>query len=231
VRVGDRVVTKAGSRIAPDEPLHVEARERFVSRAGEKLEAALKEFGVEVEGRDCLDAGASTGGFTDVLLQRGAGRVLAVDVGYGQFAWSLRNDPRVSVLERTNIRRLSGGELPFDPDLLVADLSFISLAVALEGLFATTPSVREAVLLVKPQFEAGPESVGRGGLVRDPGVHAAAILNVARFFGERGFGAVGVTRGAVAGRKSGNVEYPLHLVRGAGLALDESRVGEVVAGG
>jgi 23S rRNA (cytidine1920-2'-O)/16S rRNA (cytidine1409-2'-O)-methyltransferase len=231
VRVGDRVVTKAGSRIAPDEELHVETRERFVSRAGEKLEAALVEFEVEVEGRDCLDAGASTGGFTDVLLQRGAGRVLAVDVGYGQFAWSLRNDPHVTVMERTNVRRLSGGDLPFDPDLLVADLSFISLAVALGGLFASTPSLREAVLLVKPQFEAGPGAVGRGGLVRDPGVHVAVVLDVARSFGELGFGAVGVTRGAVAGRKSGNVEYPVHLVRGAVCSLDGSRVGEVVAGG
>ena len=231
VRVGDRVVTKAGSRIAPDEELHVETRERFVSRAGEKLETALEEFEVEVEGRDCLDAGASTGGFTDVLLQRGAGRVLAVDVGYGQFAWSLRNDPHVTVMERTNVRRLSGGDLPFDPDLLVADLSFISLAVALGGLFASTPSLREAVLLVKPQFEAGPAAVGRGGLVRDPGVHAAVVLDVARSFGELGFGAVGVMRGAVAGRKSGNVEYPVHLVRGAVSSLDGSRVGEVVAGG
>jgi 23S rRNA (cytidine1920-2'-O)/16S rRNA (cytidine1409-2'-O)-methyltransferase len=231
VRVGDRIVTKAGSRIAPDEPLHVEARERFVSRAGEKLDAALEEFGVDVEGRYCFDAGASTGGFTDVLLQRGAGRVMAVDVGYGQFAWSLRNDPRVTVMERTNVRRLGGEELPFAPDLLVADLSFISLAVALEGLFATTPSLREAILLVKPQFEAGPEAVGRGGLVRDPGVQAAVILDVARFFGRLGFGAVGVMQGAVAGRKSGNVEYPLYLVRGARSSLDASRVGEVVAGG
>jgi 23S rRNA (cytidine1920-2'-O)/16S rRNA (cytidine1409-2'-O)-methyltransferase len=231
VRVGDRIVTKAGSRIAPDEALHVEAQERFVSRAGEKLDAALEEFGVVVEGRACLDAGASTGGFTDVLLQRGAGRVIAVDVGYGQFAWSLRNDPRVRVMERTNVRRLSGEDLPFEPDLLVADLSFISLAVALEGLFATTRSLREAVLLVKPQFEAGPEAVGRGGLVSDPGVHAAVILNVARFFGKHSFGAVGVMRGAVAGRKSGNVEYPVHLARGVESLLDESRVGEVVAGG
>jgi 23S rRNA (cytidine1920-2'-O)/16S rRNA (cytidine1409-2'-O)-methyltransferase len=231
VRVGDRIVTKAGSRIAPDEQLHVEARERFVSRAGGKLDAALEEFGVEVKGRYCLDAGASTGGFTDVLLQRGAGKILAVDVGYGQFAWSLRNDAHVTVWERTNVRRLSGEDLPFDPDLLVADLSFISLAVALDGLFSTTPSLREAILLVKPQFEAGPGAVGRGGLVRDAGVRAAVILDVARFFGRLGFGAVGVMRGAVAGRKSGNVEYPLYLVRGADSSLDESRVGEVVAGG
>ena len=231
VRVGDRVVTKAGSRIAADEPLSVETGQRFVSRAGEKLDAALDEFGLDVEGSSCLDAGASTGGFTDVLLRRGASRVLAVDVGYGQFAWLLRNDPRVTVMERTNVRRLAGGDLPFGPDLLVADLSFISLAVALERLFSTTPSLREAVLLVKPQFEAGPGAVGRGGLVRDPQVHASVILSVARSFRAIGFGTVGGARGALAGRKSGNVEYPVHLVRGAESSLDESRVGEVVADG
>ena len=231
VRVGDRIVTKAGSRFAPDEILSVDEKERFVSRAGEKLDGALTEFGIAAEGRSCLDAGASTGGFTDVLLQRGARRVLAVDVGYGQFAYSLRNDPRVSLMERTNVRRLAGEDLPFDPDLLVADLSFISLAVALESLVSTTPSLAEAVLLVKPQFEAGPEAVGRGGLVRDPEVHAAAILGVAEAFGRLGFGATGVARGAVAGRKSGNVEYPLHLVRGAKTSLDEGRIREVIGGG
>jgi hypothetical protein len=115
VRVGDRVVTKAGSRVAPDEPLAVERAERFVSRAGEKLEGALDEFGIRVEGRLCIDAGASTGGFTDVLLKRGAERVLAVDVGYGQLDWSLRNDPRVVVMERTNVRHLDGDDLPFRP--------------------------------------------------------------------------------------------------------------------
>jgi len=126
---------------------------------------------------------------------------------------------------------LRGEDLPFDPDLLVADLSFISLTVALEGLFSTTLSLREAILLVKPQFEAGPESVGRGGLVRDPGVHAAVIVRVAKFFGSLGFGAVGVARGAVAGRKSGNVEYPIRLIRGVKSSLDETQIGAVVAGG
>jgi 23S rRNA (cytidine1920-2'-O)/16S rRNA (cytidine1409-2'-O)-methyltransferase len=184
-----------------------------------------------VEGRACLDAGASTGGFTDVLLQRGAEKVLAVDVGYGQLDWSLRNDPRVVVMERTNVRRLTGEDLPFPPDLLVADLSFISLTVALRSLFSTTPSLREAVLLVKPQFEAGPELVGRGGLVRDPEVHAAVIRRVADFFESLGFGAVGVARAPVPGRRAGNREYPLHLVRGARTALDEARVEEVVEGG
>jgi 23S rRNA (cytidine1920-2'-O)/16S rRNA (cytidine1409-2'-O)-methyltransferase len=215
VRVGDRVVTKAGFRVPPDEQLSVESKDDFVSRAGAKLDGALEELEVSVEGRTCLDAGASTGGFTDVLLRRGAKRVLAVDVGYGQLDWSLRNDERVVVMERTNVRHLTGEVLPFPPDLLVADLSFISLTVALEMLLSTTPSLQEAVVLVKPQFEAGPEQVGRGGLVRDTGVQAAAIRRVASFFEALGFGAVGVARASVAGRRAGNREYLLHLVRGA----------------
>jgi 23S rRNA (cytidine1920-2'-O)/16S rRNA (cytidine1409-2'-O)-methyltransferase len=231
VRVGDNIVTKAGSRISPDEPLAVERRDRFASRAGEKLDGALDELGVDVAGRACLDAGSSTGGFTDVLLRRGAREVLAVDVGYGQLEWSLRKDPRVVVMERTNVRHLSGENLPFEPGFLVADLSFISLSVALERIFRTTPSLEEAVLLVKPQFEAGPELVGRGGLVSDPGVQEAVIGRVARFFGSLGFGAVGLTRAAIAGRRSGNREYPLHLLRGAAMVLDEARIGEVVRGG
>src|SRR5215217_3987179 len=231
VRVGDRVVTKTGSRVAPDERLSLERDDSFVSRAGEKLDGALDEFGVRVAGKASLDAGASTGGFTDALLRRGAQRVLAVDVGYGQLDWTLRNDPRVTVMERTNVRRLTGEDLPFDPDLLVADLSFISLTVALEGIFSTAPALREAILLVKPQFEAGPDAVGRGGLVRDKEVHADVIHSITRYFSTLGFGAVGATRGAIAGRKSGNVEYLVHLLRGAEPALDEARIREVVGGG
>jgi 23S rRNA (cytidine1920-2'-O)/16S rRNA (cytidine1409-2'-O)-methyltransferase len=231
VRVGDRVVTKAGFRVPPGEELAVEGGSRFVSRAGDKLDGALDELGVRVEGRQCLDAGASTGGFTDVLLRRGAGKVLAVDVGYGQLDWSLRNDERVVVMERTNVRHLAGDDLPFQPDLLVADLSFISLTVALEKLFSTTPSLTEAVLLVKPQFEAGPELVGRGGLVRDPEVHAAVIRRVAGFFEALEFGAVGVARAPVPGRRAGNREYPLRLVRGAQVVLDDAEISEVVGGG
>ncbi|MDQ4106901.1 MAG: TlyA family RNA methyltransferase, partial [Actinomycetota bacterium] len=193
VRVGDRVVTKAGSRFAADEPLAVEKPTPYVSRAGEKLAGALDDFGIDVSGRACLDAGASTGGFTDVLLQRGASAVISADVGYGQLDWRLRNDPRVTVLERTNVRHLSGEDLPFEPEFLVADLSFISLPVALEKLLRTTPLISEAVVLVKPQFEAGPEQVGRGGLVRDPEVHADVIGRVAESFAALGFGAVGVT--------------------------------------
>ena len=230
VRVGERVVRKAGFRVSPGEPLTVEKESSFVSRAGEKLDGALEEFGVRVEGSSCVDAGASTGGFTDVLLRRGADRVLAVDVGYGQLAWSLRNDERVVVMERTNVRYLTGDGLPFAPELLVADLSFISLTVALEKLVSTTPSLAEAVVLVKPQFEAGPELVGRGGLVRDPEVHAAVIERVGGFFEELGFGTVGVARASVPGRRAGNREYPLYVVRGAQTIVDDARIGEVLGG-
>lgn len=228
VKVDGAVESKAGTRVSGDAELTVEGGSRFVSRAGEKLAHALDAFGIAVEGRGCFDAGASTGGFTDALLQRGARRVISVDVGYGQLDWRLRNDPRVHVVERTNVRYLSGEDLPFAPDLLVADLSFISLAVALKNLVSTTPEIREAVLLVKPQFEAGPEHVGRRGLVRDPAARAAAVRAVTRDFEALGFGAVGVTASPVAGRKSGNREYPLHLVRGVSAALSDGEILETV---
>jgi 23S rRNA (cytidine1920-2'-O)/16S rRNA (cytidine1409-2'-O)-methyltransferase len=232
VWIGGEAVTKAGFRIAPDARVCVETPgdNSFVSRAGEKLAHALDIFGVEVEGHDCLDAGASTGGFTDVLLRRGAARVIAVDVGYGQLDWSLRNDPRVSVMERTNVRHLWGRDLPFAPRVIVADLSFISLVVALANLLSTTPSIGEAVVLVKPQFEAGPEQVSRGGLVRDPAVHAATVRGVVEGFKPLGFEAVDVARSPVVGRKAGNTEYPLRLLRGAKATLDEGRIFTVVGG-
>lgn len=228
VRIGGEVAGKAGQKIPADVEITVEGGGRFVSRAGEKLDHALEVFDISVEGRDCVDAGASTGGFTDVLLRRGAGRVSSVDVGYGQFDWRLRNDPRVTVMERTNVRYLSGEDLPFEPDLLVADLSFISLDVALKNIFETTPGIREAVLLVKPQFEAGPEHVSRGGLVREASARAAAVRSVADAFARLGFGAVGVTRSPIVGRKSGNREYPVHLLRGSEMVLSEEDVLEVV---
>jgi 23S rRNA (cytidine1920-2'-O)/16S rRNA (cytidine1409-2'-O)-methyltransferase len=232
VRVRGEVVTKAGSRVALDAAVSVELSKEstFVSRAGEKLDHALNAFSVEGKGRDCLDAGASMGGFTDVLLKRGARRVVAVDVGYGQLDWGLRNDPRVTVMERTNVRHLSGQDLPFAPDLLVADLSFISLIVALSNLLSTTPSIREAILLVKPQFEAGPEQVGRGGLVRDIAVRAAVVRGVAEAFELLDFGAVDVARSPVAGRRAGNVEYTLRLLKGVEATLDEERILAVVGG-
>ncbi len=231
VRVGDKVITKAGSRVSPDQTLSVAQSSRFVSRAGEKLDAALDRFGMDVSGLSCLDAGASTGGFTDVLLERGAKRVLSVDVGYGQLDWSLRQNPRVTVLERTNVRRLAGEDLPFPPDLLVADLSFISLAVALRTLLSTTPSLEEAVVLVKPQFEAGTDLVGRGGLVSDPAVKADVILAAITSFDALGFGAVDIAPAAVTGRRAGNREYPVRLLRGKPASVDRGRVEGVVAGG
>jgi 23S rRNA (cytidine1920-2'-O)/16S rRNA (cytidine1409-2'-O)-methyltransferase len=230
VRVEGEVVNKAGFRVDTDANLHVDKPAPFVSRAGEKLAHALDVFGIEVEGRDCLDAGVSTGGFTDVLLRRKVDRVIAVDVGYGQLDWRLRNDPHVLVMERTNVRHLSGKDLPFAPDLLVADLSFISLVVALENLLSTTASIIEAVVLVKPQFEAGPEHVTRGGLVRDPVARAVAVRGVAKAFEPVGFGAVGVARSPVAGRRAGNVEYTLRLLRGVEATLDEEQILAVVGG-
>ena len=230
VRVNGEVVTKAGFRVDAGVDLYVETprRSSFVSRAGEKLVHALDAFGVKVEGRDCLDAGASTGGFTDVLLRRGARRVIAVDVGYGQLDWSLRKDPRVAVMERTNVRYLSDEDLPFAPDLLVADLSFISLVVALENLLSTTRSIRETVVLVKPQFEAGPDHVARGGLVRDPVVRTLAIRRAVEAFEALGFGAVDVTCSPVAGKRAGNVEYPIRLLRGNEVMIDEGQILAVV---
>ena len=233
VRVDGEVVTKAGHRVLPDARVTVASPRgsAFVSRAGEKLAHALDAFGIRVEGRDCLDAGASTGGFTDVLLRREARRVIAVDVGYGQLDWRLRSDARVVVMERTNVRYLSGEDLPFGPSLLVADLSFISLLVALRNLISTTPSVDEAVVLVKPQFEAGPEHVTRGGLVRDLAVRSAAVRGAAEGFRSMGFAAVDVARSPVAGRRAGNIEYTLHLLRGTGTTLDDGRILTVVRDG
>ena len=180
VTVGGRPAAKASTMVADSEPVALAAPpRRFVSRGGDKLDAALDRFGVDPSGVDALDAGASTGGFTDVLLRRGAARVAAVDVGYGQLAWSLREDPRVTVLERTNVRDLTPGRLPFAPGLVVADLSFISLRLTLPALAGVAAPAAAFVLLVKPQFEVGPARVGSGGVVRDPEAWQDALDGVA----------------------------------------------------
>lgn len=231
VRVASETVTKAGYGVAPSVELSVEEKPRYVSRAGEKLAGALEHFGIDPSGKDCLDAGASSGGFTDALLQAGAARVTSVDVGYGQLDWKIRTDERVAVMERTNIRKLSGEDLPFAPRLLVSDLSFISLSVALDLILSTTLSITEALLLVKPQFEAGPQQVGRGGLVRDPEVHVGVITGVISDMAGHGLVAVGLVRSSVVGKKSGNQEYVLHLVRDeVTTELDIAAVRSVVAG-
>ena len=208
VLVRDVVADKPGTELPPDVPLRLRGEGlRYVSRGGGKLEAALERFGVDVAGRVCADLGASTGGFTDCLLQHGAARVYAIDVGYGQLAWSLRQDPRVVVMERTNVRTLDG--LPEPMDLLVGDLSFISLTKVLPALLRL--GAPEAVLLVKPQFEAGREGVGRGGVVRDADVRAAAIAGVVAAAEAAGAQVLGQMDSPVPGAKAGNVEHLLHL--------------------
>ena len=190
-------------------------RDDFVSRGGHKLAGALDAFsGVAVDGKRCLDAGASTGGFTDVLLRRGAEKVVAVDVGYGQLAWELRQDPRVVIHDRTNIRHLTG-EIIGDPiDLVVADLSFISLTLVLPALAAVSKPEADFVVMVKPQFEVGREKLGAGGVVRDPALRKAAVIEVADSAYDVGLGTLGIAASPLPG-PAGNVEYFLWLRRGA----------------
>jgi len=219
VRSGDRVLDKPGLDVLPGLDLQVQQPPRYVSRGGEKLEAALDAFPIAIPGRVCLDGGISTGGFTDCLLQRGAARVYGVDVGYGQTAWSLRSDGRVTLRERTNLRHLTAAELygPDDPvaDLAVADVSFISLVLVLPALLAllNAPQARaelDLVVLVKPQFEVGKARVGKGGVVRDPAAHCDAIAGVVAAAQALGLRAAGLVASPITG-PAGNHEYLLWL--------------------
>jgi 23S rRNA (cytidine1920-2'-O)/16S rRNA (cytidine1409-2'-O)-methyltransferase len=200
---------KPGMQVDESSPLEVEAPPPYVSRGGHKLAHALDAFGVDPTGRDCLDVGASTGGFTDVLLQRGAARVAAVDVGYGQLHERLRSNPQVAVLERTNVRALR--ELPFAPDLIVCDVSFISVRLALPPALALARPGWEAVVLVKPQFEAGRAEVPRGGVVRDVEVRKRVVREVAEAALGWGGEMVAAVDSGLPGPK-GNREVFLHLV-------------------
>ena len=200
---------KPGTQVDDATELEVTAPPRYVSRGGEKLAHALDVFGVDPAGRDAIDVGASTGGFTDVLLQRGASRVIALDVGYGQLHERLRADPRVTVLERTNARDLA--ELPFAPELVVADVSFIGLRLVLPPVLALAAPGWEAVVLVKPQFEAGRAEVGKGGVVRDPDVHRRVLREVAEAALAWQAEPAGVVDSGLPGPK-GNREFFLHLV-------------------
>jgi 23S rRNA (cytidine1920-2'-O)/16S rRNA (cytidine1409-2'-O)-methyltransferase len=199
---------KPGTQVADDVELGVTASAQYVSRGGEKLAHALDALGVDPSGRDCLDVGASTGGFTDVLVQRGAARVIALDVGYGQLHERLRGDQRVVVLERTNARELRG--LPFPPDLVVCDVSFISLRLALPPALSLARRGWEAIVLVKPQFEAGRSEV-KGGVVRDVSVRRRVVREIAAAALEWGGATIGVVDSGVPGPK-GNREVFLHLV-------------------
>ena len=200
---------KPGHQVPEDAELEVGRPPRFVSRGGEKLANALEQLEVELDGRDAIDVGASTGGFTDCLLQNGVSRVIAVDVGYGQLHPKLRNDPRVAVLERTNARSL--GALPFRPDLLVCDVSFISVRIALPPVLALMEPGWDALVMVKPQFEAGKGEVGKGGVVRDAEIQRRVLREVVDAGLGWGATAVGVVDSGLPGPK-GNREFFLHLI-------------------
>jgi 23S rRNA (cytidine1920-2'-O)/16S rRNA (cytidine1409-2'-O)-methyltransferase len=231
VLVGGSVAAKPSTLVSAADPVALTApARRWASRGGDKLAAALDRLGVAVAGRRCLDAGASTGGFTDVLLDRGAAEVVAVDVGYGQLAPRLAGDPRVAVHDRTNVRGLDSGALGGPVDLAVADLSFISLTLVLPVLAGLVRPGGELVLLVKPQFEAGRAAVGRGGVVRDPAERAAAVRSVAASAAACcRLGVAGVCPSELPG-PAGNVELFLHLREGAG-PLDEADLDAAVVEG
>jgi 23S rRNA (cytidine1920-2'-O)/16S rRNA (cytidine1409-2'-O)-methyltransferase len=213
VRVGDRVVDKPGALVSTDAAIVVSGPDiPYVSRGGLKLAGALDAFGTPVAERVALDVGASTGGFTDCLLQRGARAVIAVDVGYGQFAWSLRHDPRVTLLERTNIRALTATALPATPDLAVIDVSFISLRLVLPVVADLVAPGGDIVALVKPQFEVGKRQVGGGGVVRDPALQAAAVAGVRACAADLGLLCLGECESPILGPK-GNREFFLALRR------------------
>jgi 23S rRNA (cytidine1920-2'-O)/16S rRNA (cytidine1409-2'-O)-methyltransferase len=201
---------KAGEQVDETTQLSVEQPPPYVSRGGEKLAHALDAFGVDPAGRDCLDVGASTGGFTDALLQRGAARVIALDVGHGQLHPRIRDDDRVTVLERTNARQL--GTLPFAPDLVTCDVSFISVRLALPPALRLAAPGWEALVLVKPQFEAGRAEVGKGGVVRDQEVHARVLREVAEAALDWSAQTIGVVDSGLPGPK-GNREFFVHLVQ------------------
>jgi 23S rRNA (cytidine1920-2'-O)/16S rRNA (cytidine1409-2'-O)-methyltransferase len=210
---------KPGQLVDPAVVVAVDERPRFVSRGGLKLAAALASFGLDPAGRRCLDVGASTGGFTDCLLQGGAEHVVALDVAYGELDWRLRNDPRVTVLERRNARALSREELPYAPDLVVADVSFISLAKVLPAVLACAAPCYDVLAMIKPQFEVGRGNVGKGGVVRDPDDRRAALVSVAAAARGMGASVLGFASSGLPGPK-GNLESFVWLA-------DPARSGDV----
>jgi 23S rRNA (cytidine1920-2'-O)/16S rRNA (cytidine1409-2'-O)-methyltransferase len=211
---GERRIAKAGDTLAPDAALEVRGQDHpWVSRGGLKLAHALDQFGLSPQGRICLDVGASTGGFTDVLLAQDAAKVHAVDVGHGQLAWKLRTDPRVVVHEKTNARYLTRDAIADPIEALVCDASFIGLTTLLPAPLALCVDGAWAVALIKPQFEAGPDAVGRNGVVRDPGVHAQVCERVRLWWGALpGWRVLGVTESPITGPE-GNREFLIAAVR------------------
>ena len=211
VYIANQRLDKAGTMLDPDTPVEVRAETcPYVSRGGLKLEKALREFGVDPAGLVCTDSGASTGGFTDCLLQKGAKKVYAIDVGYGQLAWKLREDPRVVCMERTNIRYVKPEDIGEPVDLSVVDVSFISLRIVLPAIRALLSEKGQVVCLIKPQFEAGREKVGKKGVVRDPSVHLEVLEQFSALADELGFTIRSMTFSPVKGPE-GNIEFLAHL--------------------
>jgi 23S rRNA (cytidine1920-2'-O)/16S rRNA (cytidine1409-2'-O)-methyltransferase len=206
VRVGENVVDKASAKVAADAALVVDEAARYVGRGGLKLEGALRHFAISVQGITALDIGASTGGFTDCLLQQGAKKVYAIDVGHGQLAWKIRNDPRVVVREKLNARFLTRADVPEPVDLCVIDVSFISLTLILPNAFESVTPNGMILALIKPQFELEARDVGRGGIVRDPALHEKAREKIRRFVVEAGQEIVGIVPSEITGT-DGNQEF------------------------
>jgi 23S rRNA (cytidine1920-2'-O)/16S rRNA (cytidine1409-2'-O)-methyltransferase len=216
VLANDRKIDKAGALVPEDAKIRILGEQMpYVSRGGLKLEAALREFKIDVTGKTAMDVGASTGGFTDCLLQRGAGKVYAVDVGYGQMAWKLRQDPRVVVIERVNIRDMAPSLAPEQVDIAVIDVSFISLEKVIPSVQRFLKPGAAVVALIKPQFEVGREQVGKGGIVRDEAAREAAKERITAFVQEQGFDVRGVIPSPITGQ-DGNVEYLIHAVHSRG---------------
>jgi 23S rRNA (cytidine1920-2'-O)/16S rRNA (cytidine1409-2'-O)-methyltransferase len=224
---GGRRAEKPGQLVAEDAEIVVEERPRYVSRGGNKLENAIRAFGIGVEGRACLDVGASTGGFTDCLLQHGAARVIALDVGYGQLDWRLRQDPRVDVIERTNARHLRADDLPFAPGLATVDVSFISLSKVLPAIAGCLAPGGEVLALVKPQFELEPERVGKGGVVREATARRAALGSVAGAARGIGLQVGGFASSALPGPKGNRETFILCSLEGPGIEDVEEAAREV----
>jgi len=211
VLVAEQKITKPGTEVFENLPIRIIGEGlKYVSRGGYKLEKALEEFKINLQGKIVIDIGASTGGFTDCALQKGAKMVIAVDVGYGQLNYKLRQDPRVVVLERTNIRYLEKDRLPRIPEFATCDVSFISLKLVIPKIKELLLPGGEAVLLIKPQFEAGREKVGKKGVVKDPEVHEEVIKNIISFAQELDFSILGLTYSPITGPE-GNIEYLLYL--------------------
>ncbi|MGB5932874.1 MAG: TlyA family RNA methyltransferase [Anaerolineae bacterium] len=221
VKVDGQVAHKPGKRVPAEVEIALEEALPYVSRGGLKLEEALNRFQLDLSGLICTDVGASTGGFTDCLLQHGAAKVYAIDVGYGQLAWELRQDPRVVVLERTNIRYLES--LPEPIDLATIDVSFISLELVLPPVLNFLKPEGQIIALIKPQFEAGREQVGKGGVVKDPEVHRQVLHKVAKVAQDLGLRILGLVPSPLLG-PAGNVEFLIHLSKGGkGVTIDMER--------